>query len=62
MPTDPTPGDEELAGPGSETLDEYRRRVGGDPDAPSLAELLDLTATPVDRDSGRVIWPGEDGR
>lgn len=30
MTTDPRPSDQPLAGPGSETLDEYRRRLGGD--------------------------------
>lgn len=70
MPIDPRDlnGDTELAGPGSETLDEYARRLGGDvpivmaePLAP-LAALLDLSAAPVDRGSGRVLWPGEDRR
>lgn len=34
--------DRELAGPGSETLDEYRRRVGGEPFAPSAYDDGDV--------------------
>lgn len=35
----PLDGDRELAGPGSETLDEYRRRLGGDQPAETLPTI-----------------------
>jgi hypothetical protein len=63
-------GDRELAGAGSETLDEYRRRVGGDAlantealiVAQGVAAALDFTPRTVNADTGRTLWPGEDSR